>query len=77
LFRFLQETTTQSNILILHTRNLNKVTKIFVAKTQQEIFSQIVISLSEVIYVKEIKINYFERLKFIKQKTINKTNKFC
>jgi len=76
LFRFLRETTTQSNTLALYTRNFNKVTKIFIAKTQQEVFSQTIVSSSEVIYIREIKINYFECFKLIKQKTINKINKF-
>jgi len=67
----------QLNILTLYICDFNKVTKVFVAKTQQKIFSQTIVSSNEVIYIKEIRINYFERLKLITQKIINKTNKFC
>jgi len=56
----------QLNTLTLYIRNFNKATKIFVAKTQQKIFLQIIALLSKVIYIREIRINYFERLKLIK-----------
>jgi len=75
MFRFLRDTNTQANTLTLYTRNLNRATKIFVAKTQQEAFSQTIVFLSKVMYVSKIRINYFERFSIIKQKTINKTNK--
>jgi len=77
LFRFLQNTITQLNILFLHTRNLNKATKIFVAKTQQKTFSQTITTLNEIIYINKIRINYSKCLKLVKQKIINKIDKFC
>jgi len=77
LFKFLQETNTQLNIFALYIRDLNKVIRVFVAKTQQETFLQIVVLLSKVTYIEEIRNNYFERLKISKQKTINKINKLC
>ena len=77
LFRFLQDTNTQSNTLALYICNLNKTTKIFVAKTGRKTFSQTITLSNRVIYIEKIRINYCERLKFIKQKTINKTNKLC
>ncbi len=61
----------------MHICNLNKATKISIAKTQQKTFSQIIITLNKIIYVSKIRINYFEHLKLVKQKTINKINKFC
>jgi len=76
MFKFLRDTNTQTNILTLHTRDLNEATKIFVAKTQREAFSQTIVFLSEVMYVSEMRINHFERLNIVKQKTINKVNKF-
>jgi len=66
LFKFLQNANTQANTLVLHTYNLDKVIKIIVAKTKQETFSQTIVSLSEVIYIEEIKINNFERFKIVK-----------
>jgi len=75
MFRFLRDTNAQANTLTLYTRNLNRATKIFVAKTQQEAFSQTIVFLSKVMYVSKIRVNYFERFSIIKQKTINKTNK--
>jgi len=66
LFKFLQNANTQANTLVLHTYNLDKAIKIIVAKTKQETFSQTIVSLSEVIYIEEIKINNFERFKIVK-----------
>jgi len=75
LFKFLQKTNTQLNALVLYIRDLNKVIRVFATKTQRETISQIVILLSEIMYIEKIRINYFECLKINKQKTINKINK--
>ena len=63
--------------MTLYICNLDKITKIFVAKAKQEAFSQIIVFSSKVIYINKIKINYFKHLNIVKQKTINKINKLC
>lgn len=58
LFRFLQTTNKQTNILVLYIRDLNKTTKIVVSKAQRELYLQTIICSSDIMYVKNIRINY-------------------